>query len=71
MAPDRRPTSLQTGYVDRSPALLGGVRRAINEVVDSLHADGTLAGLSEQYFGRDYAAAAAQFDMSSIGQTVE
>ena len=42
----------------------------VNRIVEQLHADGTLARLSRMYFGTDYASAAADFDLSAIGQTV-
>jgi len=72
MLPEPAYQSYKTGYVDRESGLASAAFvAAVNEAVDSLHADGTLAGLSEKYFGKDYAAAAAEFDLSSIGQTVE
>jgi ABC-type amino acid transport substrate-binding protein len=43
----------------------------VNEIVAGLHADGTLTRLSVKYFGKDYAAKAAQFDLSAIEQTVQ
>ena len=42
----------------------------VNRIVEQLHADGTLARLSRRYFRTDYASAAADFDLSAIGQTV-
>jgi len=42
----------------------------VNEVVRSLHADGTLAELSIEFFGKDYATEAGAFDLGAIGQTV-
>jgi len=36
-----------------------------------LHGSGILATLSVEFFGNDYATAAAEFDLTSIGQTVE
>jgi hypothetical protein len=38
--------------------------------LERLHADGTLARLSRRYFTRDYASAAARFDLSAIRQTI-
>jgi polar amino acid transport system substrate-binding protein len=64
--------SYKTGYVDRSSGLeVAGFIDRVNEIVAGLHADGTLAALSEEYFGKDYATAAGEFDLTSIGQTVE
>jgi ABC-type amino acid transport substrate-binding protein len=40
----------------------------VNEIVDGLHADGTLKRLSVKYFGKDYASKAGAFDFSSIEQ---
>ena len=72
MLPEPAYQSYKTGYVDRESGLTSAAFvAAVNEAIDALHADGTLAALSEKYFGKDYAAAAAQFDMASIGQTVE
>jgi polar amino acid transport system substrate-binding protein len=42
----------------------------VNGIVRRLHAEGTLAQLSRKYFGKDYASAAARFDLSQIGQIV-
>ena len=60
-----------TGWVDKSSEF--DVRHFVdrlNEVVAGLHADGTLAELSEEYFGKDYTSAAGGFDLSSVGQEV-
>ena len=43
----------------------------MNEIIAARHADGTMARLSVKYFGKDYAAKAAQFDLSAIEQTVQ
>ncbi len=60
-----------TGFVDRGSTLdeTSFVAR-INDIVAALHADGRLTTLSEQYFGTDYSAAAAGFDLSGIGQEI-
>jgi polar amino acid transport system substrate-binding protein len=63
--------SNKTGYVDKHSGLaVRGFVARVNEIVDGLHADGTLKDLSIEYFGKDYATHAAEFDLSSIGQTV-
>jgi polar amino acid transport system substrate-binding protein len=63
--------SNKTGYVDKHSGLAAGpFVTKVNEIVSGLHADGTLKRLSIKYFGKDYAAEAAQFDLSEIGQTV-
>jgi len=61
-----------TGFIDRSSNLdqRAFVER-INEAVRQAHADGTLAALSEEFFGTDYASKAAAFDLDAIGQEVE
>jgi polar amino acid transport system substrate-binding protein len=71
MLPTPAYVSYKTGYVDRSSGLAAGpfVER-VNQIVAGLHADGTLAALSTQYFGTDYATLAAGFDLGTIGQTV-
>jgi polar amino acid transport system substrate-binding protein len=63
--------SNKTGYVDKQSGLdVGPFIARVNEIVAELHADGTLKRLSIKYFGKDYAAQAAQFDLSTIEQTV-
>jgi len=56
---DRGSTTTTKAFFDRA-----------NGVVRRLHADGTLERLSRKYFGKDYASAAARFDLSRIGQIV-
>jgi ABC-type amino acid transport substrate-binding protein len=64
-------TTEKTGYVDKGSSLK---ERAFVDAVDGaiskLHAAGTLKQLSQQFFGLDYATAAAAFDLASIHQTV-
>lgn len=63
--------SYKTGYVDKSSGLSAAAFVArVNEILNGLHADGTLADLSVQFFGKDYATLAGSFDLDSIGQTV-
>jgi polar amino acid transport system substrate-binding protein len=63
--------SYKTGYVDKKSGLaVGSFIARVNEIVAARHADGTMARLSIKYFGKDYAAKAAQFDLSTIEQTV-
>jgi polar amino acid transport system substrate-binding protein len=63
--------SNKTGYVDKKSGLdVGPFVARVNEIVAGLHADGTLGKLSVKYFGKDYAAKAAEFDLSSIRQSV-
>lgn len=59
------------GALDRaSPTPAKEFFNRVNGVVKRLHADGTLARLSRKYFKRDYASAAARFDLSAIRQTI-
>jgi ABC-type amino acid transport substrate-binding protein len=72
MLPEPAYQSYKTGYVDRDSGLSSAAFvAAVDDAVKGLHADGTLAELSEQFFGADYATAAAEFDISAIGQQVE
>jgi polar amino acid transport system substrate-binding protein len=60
------------GFVDKSSGLeVGPFIKRIDEIVAKLHASGELRRLSLKYFGRDYAARAARFDVDSIGQRVD
>jgi polar amino acid transport system substrate-binding protein len=64
--------SNKTGYVDKKSGLaVGPFVARVNEIVEGLHADGTLSRLSVKYFGKDYAAPAAKFDLSAIEQNVQ
>jgi polar amino acid transport system substrate-binding protein len=63
--------SNKTGYVDKQSGLaVGPFVAKVDEIVAGLHADGTLSRLSVKYFGKDYAARAAEFDLPAIEQTV-
>ena len=64
--------SNKTGYVDKESGLaVGPFVDKINAIIAARHADGTLAGFSKKFFGKDYAATAAEFDLASIEQTVQ
>jgi polar amino acid transport system substrate-binding protein len=64
-------TMYPTGLVDKSSALdeTAFIDR-VNQIVRSLHADGSLKKLSIKWFGTDYATAAGEFNLDSIGQQV-
>jgi ABC-type amino acid transport substrate-binding protein len=64
-------TYYPTGFVDKSSGLdpKAFVER-VNEIVRSLHADGSLKAASLKYLGKDYATAGGAFDLDSIGQVV-
>ena len=64
--------SNKTGYVDKKSALaVGPFVDEVNKIIAARHADGTLGSLSEKFFHKDYAAQAADFDLSSIEQHVQ
>ena len=50
----------QTAFFDR-----------VNEIIRAAQADGTLLALSQEFFGADYVAAAAAYDIDALEQTVE
>jgi polar amino acid transport system substrate-binding protein len=61
----------KTGYVDRSSGLdVAAFVARVNEIVAGLHADGILTDLSMEYFGKDYATVAAEYDIDALGQEV-
>ena len=62
-----------TGFVDRFSSLdVKAFIAKVNSVVAGLHADGSLRKLSiKDFFGKDYATKAGQFDLETIGQTVK
>ena len=60
-----------SGFVDRTSGLdATAFLGRVNEIIRGLIADGTLKAKSIEYFGVDYATAAAGFDLDSIGQVV-
>ena len=42
--------------------------KKVSEIIQGLHADGTLLKLSQQYYGSDLTSAAAKFDLNALGQ---
>jgi polar amino acid transport system substrate-binding protein len=42
--------------------------RKVTEIIQEMHGNGTLARLSQQYFGQDFATAAGRFDFQRLGQ---
>jgi polar amino acid transport system substrate-binding protein len=59
------------GFVDKSSGLdVGPFVKRVNGIIRELHSSGELRRLSAKYFGRDFAAEAAEFELSSIGQRV-
>ena len=60
------------GALDRSSGLaMGPFFDRVNAILAERQQDATLATLSKKYFGRDYAAAAADFDVTALDQVVD
>jgi len=58
-----------TGWVDKSSELdVRSFVDRVTQIVQGLHEDGTLSDLSVEFFGHDYSAAAAEFDISTVDQ---
>ena len=71
MLPTPAYRSYKTGYVDQKSGLSSAAFvAAVDKALASLHADGTLKGLSQKFFAKDYAAEAATFDMAALNQKV-
>jgi polar amino acid transport system substrate-binding protein len=69
--PEPAYQTFKTGYVDRSSGLSATAFVArLDKILAQLHADGTMARLSQQAFGKDYATDAATFDIAALGQKV-
>jgi polar amino acid transport system substrate-binding protein len=63
--------SFKTGYVDKKSGLaVAAFVDRVNEIIAARHADGTLKRMSVEYFDKDYATKAAEFDLSAIEQDV-
>jgi polar amino acid transport system substrate-binding protein len=57
------------GAIDKASTLdTTSFQAAVNEAIQAMHADGTLAKLSEQYYGTDLASAGAEFDLAALNQ---
>jgi len=59
------------GAVDRFSGL--DVRSLVaraNDIMSTAHADGSLAALSDKYFGSDFATVASDFDLAALNQTM-
>jgi polar amino acid transport system substrate-binding protein len=65
-------TYYPSGFVDKSSGLSARAFVArVDEIIKGFHADGTLKRLSLRWFGKDYASAAARFDLAALDQTVK
>ncbi len=64
-------TEYASGFVDQSSGLeAAAFVGKVDEIIQGLQEDGTLKELSEKWFKTDYASAAADFDLDSLGQDV-
>jgi polar amino acid transport system substrate-binding protein len=65
-------TYYPSGFLDKSSALSQTTFfDRVNEIIQAAQADGTLLALSQEFFGADYVAAAAAYDIDALGQEVE
>ena len=65
-------TYYPSGFVDKKSGLSSKAFVArVDEIIQGLQADGTLAAASRKWFGHDYVKAAAAYDIGSIEQKVE
>ena len=65
-------TYYPSGFVDKSSGVSArSFVDRVNDIIRGFESDGTLTSLSTKWFGRDYASAAAEFDVEAIGQTVK
>ena len=70
--PDVAFTYYPSGFVDKSSGLDSrAFVEKVNDIVQAAQSDGTLQKLSRKFFGRDYIAPAAAYDIDAIGQEVE
>jgi polar amino acid transport system substrate-binding protein len=70
--PDVAFTYYPSGFVDKSSGLESrAFVEKVNDIIRAAQADGTLQKLSRRFFGRDYVAAAAAYDIDAIGQAVK
>jgi polar amino acid transport system substrate-binding protein len=60
-----------TGWIDKGSELdVASLVERVDEAIRALHESGRLRELSLEFFGQDYASAAAAFDMSTVHQEV-
>ena len=70
--PELAFTYYPSGFVDKSSGLDSrAFAEKVNAIVQGAQADGTLEKLSRRFFGRDYIAEAAAYDIEAIEQEVE
>jgi ABC-type amino acid transport substrate-binding protein len=70
--PDLAFTYYPSGFVDKQSGLSSTAFVAtVDEIIQGLQADGTLAAASKRWFGHDYVKAAAAYDISSVQQEIK
>jgi polar amino acid transport system substrate-binding protein len=70
--PDLAFTYYPSGFVDKSSGLESrAFVQKVNEIIQAAQADGTLGELSREFFGREYIARAAAYDIGAIDQVVK
>jgi ABC-type amino acid transport substrate-binding protein len=70
--PELAFTYYPSGFVDKSSGLESKAFAAkVNEIIRAAQADGTLEALSRKFFGRNYIAAAAKYDIEAIEQEIK
>jgi polar amino acid transport system substrate-binding protein len=70
--PELAFTYYPSGFVDKSSGLASrAFADKVNEIIGAAQADGTLLALSRKFFGRDYIAPAAGYDIDGIDQEVK
>jgi len=64
-------TYYPSGFLDKSSALAqGAFFDQVNDIIQTAQAEGTLLALSKEFFGADYVAAAAAYDVDALEQEV-
>jgi len=59
---------LAAAFDKESAADTKSFQAKVNEIIQAMHADGTLKQLSEKYYGTDLASAGATFDLAGLNQ---
>jgi polar amino acid transport system substrate-binding protein len=63
-------TYYPAGFIDKASDFdVAAFAARVNEIIQAAHADGTLAAMSQEFFGEDFAAAAAEYDVDALEQT--
>jgi polar amino acid transport system substrate-binding protein len=63
-------TYYPSGFIDKSSGLeVAAFAERVNQIVQQAQADGRMVALSDEFFGTDYASAAAEYDIDALEQT--